>query len=71
MGQWRTQAGVHQHQQQGGPGRGPAGRGQGRSLRPRPALRFIVNKHLLIYDVHVYQVFPVSSLEYDRKNDDE
>ena len=51
------------------PGRGPAGRGPGRGLWPCHALRFIVKKHLLIYDVHMYQcrysleVFPVSSLE--------
>ena len=34
---------------------GAAGSGPGRGLRPRPALRFIVKKHLLIYNVHMYQ----------------
>jgi len=36
-----------------GPGRGPVGRG------PGPALRFIVKKHLLIYDVHMYQCMDI------------
>jgi len=46
-----------------GTGAGPAVAGRagalalraGRGLRPCPALRFIVKKHLLIYDVHIYQ----------------
>ena len=42
-----------------GPGRGTVGRGPGRGLRPRPALRFIVKKHLLIYDVHMYQCIDI------------
>jgi len=33
--------------------------GPGRGLRPRPALRFIVKKHLLIYDVHMYQCIDI------------
>jgi len=38
---------------------GPAAAGRAAALRARPwpcvALRFIVKKHLLIYDVHMYQ----------------
>ena len=38
---------------------GPWPCGPGRGLRPRPALRFIVKKHLLIYDVHMYQCIDI------------
>ena len=43
-----------------GTGAGPAAAGRAgvlalrARLRPRPALHFIVKKHLLIYDVHMY-----------------
>ena len=43
-------------------GTGPAAAGRagpGHGLRPRPALRFIVKKHLLIYDVHMYQCIDI------------
>jgi len=39
------------------PRRGPGPAGQDVALRP--ALRFIVQKHLLIYDVHMYQCIDI------------
>ena len=39
--------------------RWPCGHRPRRGQRPRPALRFIVKKHLLIYDVHMYQCIDI------------
>jgi len=42
----------------GGPGRGPAGRRPGRGLHASPSAS-LCEKHLLIYDVHMYQCIDI------------